>query len=344
MLGSSIEKQGMTTIGLTPTPRHVPSANQPEPQLPDVPRGYDNPVVRQYIDRGAARAGIDVADWNTDAGYQPIADTIDKVYRYYADTFERSPTLHWAGMAGLLAPTFVAAFQDLDALSNATELVEKTAARVPLKLGTPVERIAQEAGNRVDFMRGTLLSMQKQIFHDASAMFEAYAAKGIDGIRELRTAGYLDDHAVRAWTLIDAGTTVDPDRPHTPERRTRLLERGARGLVAREQMQVIGNEYDDLRESDRSIPHAMNVISTMGSLSMPGARAPRQAKPVRIGPLTLPITKMDISDRRSRWEFARDETAQAFSNLLRTDPATVNELLNTPIDDRIKREGRRMVP
>jgi len=288
--------------------------------------GGDAATVRKrWMDAAARRAGIDLATWDTAAGTVPNRATIRASYRYYAELYLAHPEFEWAAMANLIAPTFAAAFDDLarvNASLSGTGSGLWDAARGAMSLvGVPASSIRA--------LEHALLAMQKEIFLDQAVMHEAFMQGGMDAIRELRSVGIIDDHAMRAWQLIDTGR-----RDH----RSDLVSQGNAELLWREQMQIVADDYDAIR----ALPGGRLItlaLSTIGQPAIVGARSAAVFSPRKLAGLSLPISSIDVSVREDRWRMTSGDTLVAFQKLLREQPNLLRRLLQQDLDARIDSTG-----
>jgi len=228
-------------------------------------------------------------------------------------------------MANLIAPTFAAAFDDLarvNASLSGTGSGLWDAARGAMSLvGVPASSIRA--------LEHALLAMQKEIFLDQAVMHEAFMQGGMDAIRELRSVGIIDDHAMRAWQLIDTGR-----RDH----RSDLVSQGNAELLWREQMQIVADDYDAIR----ALPGGRLItlaLSTIGQPAIVGARSAAVFSPRKLAGLSLPISSIDVSVREDRWRMTSGDTLVAFQKLLREQPNLLRRLLQQDLDARIDSTG-----
>lgn len=289
----------------------------------------------KWLQRAADRAGIDLSSWNPELGTIPNRDWVRRSYTYYASLFKAHPYLQWMGLANMISPTFGAAFDDL-AVINAYLAGEPR----PPWLGRSTESASLEAirgaslagviPGRQDLRRleRTLLAMQKEIFVDQAVMHEAYLDQGLKGIEQLQRSGIIDDHAMQSWRLVDRGRRTSNQH---------LIDEGARGLLQREQLQIVADDYDQLREAGggRMITFMLSLI---GQPSIPGAKSAAKFSPIKVGPIRLPLPGIDISQRTERWAMAIGDTVPAFERLVREQPKLVAELIAKDTDTRIREE------
>jgi hypothetical protein len=199
--------------------------------------------------------------------------------------------------------------------------------------------------------------MQKAIFSDQMPMHEAYLAGGLDGIEELYDAGLIDTATLNAWRDIDSGDAA-------------RVAAGNEQLLYREQHDIIGQAYDDMRNYHGPVGQTMTyVMGAIGAPGIPGAQTLGQYDPLTFGgrvqapgldsgPVDLPFTDIDlpgvstprpygqldvttplpagnISNFDTRWDLIEHDTLPAYQKLLAENPELVEELLTAPVDERI---------
>lgn len=288
----------------------------------------------------AAEHGIDFARWTTTEGIAPVRDIVRRSYGVYATLYLEHPELRWAGMANLISPTFLAGFDDLDTILRLRGRGRSATEHMPAPGGI---RDAVEGALGLDtrsledvrFLETTLLSMQREIFTDAMVMHEAYLHDGLRGVHELERAGVIDEHARHAWELIDHGARTGSDAE---------VNAGNAALLWREQMQVVADDYDAIRQRGRFGRLMTYAMTTVGRPAIPGASSPGEFDPLRIGRLRLPMPGMDVSNREQRWAMIEHDTLPAYERLVHDRPAELRAILGTDLDSRIRAGGYRHVP
>ena len=121
------------------------------------------------------------------------------------------------------------------------------------------------------FFETSLLQMQKDIFSDQMPMHEAYMANGMAGIKEMYDAGLIDTNTYKAWTDIHSG---DPSR----------VADGNATLLYREQHDIIGQAYDDMRNYHGPVGQVMTyTMGAIGAPGIPGAQTLGQYDPLTFG-------------------------------------------------------------
>lgn len=78
------------------------------------PTQYADPLKFYYITKAAEKAGIDLTTWDVTLGTDGVADHYEKTYAYYNQLCLDNPYMKWAGMAGMIGPSFAAGFEDLE--------------------------------------------------------------------------------------------------------------------------------------------------------------------------------------------------------------------------------------
>ncbi|NHC44038.1 putative T7SS-secreted protein [Motilibacter aurantiacus] len=307
-------------------------------------------LLRQYWTAVAAeRAGIDLSAWDPAAGAGANRETIEAVYRYYGQLFLDHPELQWAGMANLIGPSFAGGFLDLDLFKDIARGVADGLDRVPG--GGPLlppalagmSDLADLGGAELAYYERMLLGMQKEIFFDQGMMHEAYLGGGNAALDELLAAGVLDTGAREAWAAIDQGHRTGDDA---------MLAAGNQALLRREQMQIIPNEYDEMRDHFPSGEAFTYLLTAVGAPSIPGAQTPGQYSPLtfsgEIPVVTLPLVDADvevtvetplpdfnIADRNARWDMIINDTLPAYQQVLE-DPDRAADLVGSDVTARIE--------
>lgn len=323
-------------------------------------------TIREYwLERGYERSGIDRDAWDPSKGAAHNAETIEAVYDYYADLYLEHPHLQWAGLANMIGPTFAAAFLDLDMLRDLARLIDGPDLEPPLWVPdvpdqmippNPLSGLANISDEDLLYYESTFLEMQQAIFEDAAMMHEAYLGGGMGAIRDLRSAGVIDDRGQRAWELIDRG--------HRRYDSAALAE-GSALLAEREQRQTIQEHYDEMR-TNRATGDAMTyAITLVGDPSIPGARTFAEYRPLevsrtlrvpgamvvesRFGPmvataggysettftLTTPLPDGDVSVSEDRWNYTLDEILPNYQDMLVNDPAEARRIIASPFGPRM---------
>ena len=238
-----------------------------------------------------ARAGIDGAAWDPSLGLALNDASARAAWELYAQLYAENPERFlWAGMAKLAGATFYAAFQDIHVLRRALEDGALTADQAADALermfpGMPPEAIARltsgglgALAGELRFVETTFLRMQRNIFDDLAWQHLAYQQGGLAAMEALHRQRALDDVQIRAWRDIGSG-----DRQR--------VEQGNLELLRYEQDQVIGDDYDDIR--DRSpVTWALTVgMSHIADSPIPGGRPFREVVPYEVN------VRVDTPDR-----------------------------------------------
>ena len=144
-LGPAGALAGLLPLGaLAARLQHPPSDLPSLEVLLDQARAAGLPPV-QFKDalrrlwEGAAleAAGIDPSQWDPSQGAQHNADTIRKVYAYYASLYLHDPDLAWAGMAAAIGPSFAGGFLDLAMLRELADVLpDRVRDALPEDLGS----------------------------------------------------------------------------------------------------------------------------------------------------------------------------------------------------------------
>jgi hypothetical protein len=266
----------------------------------------------RWLARAYESAGIDPSHWDPALGVEANKRTIARVYDYYGRLYEQQAHLQWAGLAKLIGPSFFAGFLDLGFLPDATR------------------RVLRPLFQDLRFFEVTFLTMQRKIFEDQALMHEAYLARGLAAIQELRSAGIVDEATTRAWEQIDAG---DPAG----------VEEGNRTLLFREQHDIIERYYAQMRGYEPPQGRAFTYLLTLaGSPAVPGAKSYAAVFPFTLprsgGAVVLatPFPAGNIAVFANRWDLIVEDTLPAFRKLL-GDPARTLALVARPVEERVPR-------
>ncbi|GAA1866034.1 WXG100 family type VII secretion target [Myceligenerans crystallogenes] len=305
-------------------------------------------VASEHWTRQAAQdAGIDYLSWDPSKGSEANRANIEAVYEYYAQLYLENPDLQWAGMAAMIGPSFAAGFLDLDMMRDVAQGFE-VGGDVLQHGNVPGAELIELAGSMTDeelaFYETTFLSMQQEIFHDQASMHAAYEHGGMAEIERMYESGAIDEATYDAWADIDSG---DPDR----------VSEGNVEMLRREQQDIIHDDYQAMM--DRPVTgEAMTYMMTLvGEASIPGTSTFAEVNPLTItaetpGPDNIPFTGIDnplqgsvsietplpdgnIADTPQRWEYIQADTLPAYQDLLANDPGRIQEILETPVSERI---------
>lgn len=298
------------------------------------PKRYAALLQQYWLAKAAQDAGIDLNKWDPKAGVHGNMQNILNVYKFYGKLFLDHPKLQWAGMANMIGPSFAAGFMDLDDIKNfAQGLGEKIDSLPPALRATLPPEMAQIASAGSNLSAGEMgwfedkfLAMQKHIFIDQGSMHEAYVSGGIGAIEEMHSAGLIDDRAANAWHDIDSG---DPNR----------IQHGNADLLYREQNQVISKQYDQMYQHDGPVGAAMTYgMTAAGDASIPGTQTPAEYNPLTIGTgvqVETPLPAFNVADRDARWDYVTHDTLPAYQRLLHDHPDQAQQIIASPVEDRI---------
>lgn len=314
------------------------------------PATYASLLQRLYVTRAAETTGIDLATWDTGAGADAVLGQVTGSYEYYASLYLQDPDFAWAGMAALVGPDFAAGFLDLGSFRDH---VEQVTPFVPPQYRQLTEQLAGLSDAEIAFYESTFLTMQKDIFFDASTMHEAYLESGLDGIDELYAAGLLgasavdpadvpevEDKALRAWRGIDAGIRTGDQS---------LVDEGNALLLHREQHDTIQHRYDDMRGHPVTGEAFTRILGLVGDASVPDTRTLGQYEGGETASFdyvpNLPgvqghietwyVPSQNIADFEVRWDYIENDTLPAWQELANGDPARARELVGASVPERI---------
>lgn len=231
------------------------------------------------------QAGIDPDAWDPARGLAALDEIAVNAWSFYADLFERRPDVFlWAGMASLAGGTFYAAFQDLHVLRRGLEdgaiaadevgdvldrLYPTLPGEVADRLGDLAARDLEAFAAEVRYVETQFLHMQRQIFDDLAWQHLAYDAGGVAAMEALYGTGAMTDAHIRAWRNIDAG---GPD----------TVAGGNRELLRHEQNQIIGDEYDQVRNHSWITWTMTMGMSVVAHSPVPGGRPFREVVPYEV--------------------------------------------------------------
>ena len=313
-----------------------------------------------YQDKALRAAGINPKTWDPRLGTTSNRATIEAVYQYYANLYLGHPDqFWWAGMASMIGGSFYGGFQDLAQGTDIAELI-KTVAELPSSpsiLGPLASMGATEIEAELHFYESRLLSMQKEIFLDMATAHEAYLDGGMVAIRKIyaQDPAKFGQQTIEAWEQIDRGyRTCNQD----------LVAAGNRMLLFREQLFIINDDYQAMKQHPLT-GEAMTYIMTMiGSPSIPKAKSFADLYPVelvatatvgtperipipflpdiplphasesvtvRIG---TPLPSVNVADFDSRWALIEDDTLPTYIDLATRHPQQIRKILSVPVKTR----------
>lgn len=322
------------------------------------PADYSGLLETYYIAVAADKAGIDLENWDPSKGADELQGTIENVYTYYGDLYLDHPWLKWAGMANMVGPSFAGGFLDLDEIGGLASSVAEGLDDLPIGLGgylpAPLDGVvelsklsAADLANETRFYETTLLGMQQDIFFDMAGSHEAYLDGGMDTIEEMADAGVFGDRrqtdqAVQSWEQIDEGhRTGDND----------LLNDGGRGLLFREQHDIIQQSYDDMYERPKTGPAMTYMMGAIGEPSVPGAHTLAELDPMQLNipvnpvagyspevVIDTPLPDGNLADFDTRWDMIDQDTLPAFIDLVDNDPARARDVISGDMHERIEEQ------
>lgn len=318
------------------------------------PTDYGPLLQRYWLLVATEKAGIYLDGWDPSQGAEANLPNLIASYDYYGKLFLENPDFQWAGMAAMIGPTFAGGMFDLQLLRRLGDI-----ASTPLDVAPdwlvgpllpPVIRdlaiLGQMSEHEFRFFETSLLNMQKDIFSDQMPMHEAYLAEGTEGIREMYDAGLIDTRTYEAWQDIDSG---DP---------TRVAD-GNEALLYREQHDIIGQAYDDMRNYHGPVGQAMTyAMGAIGAPGIPGAQTLGQYDPLEFsgsieaptpldnpfidtpnpyGQLDVqtPLPEGNVSNFDTRWDLIDNDTLPAYQKLLAENPDEVERILTESVSGRI---------
>jgi hypothetical protein len=322
------------------------------------------------------RAGIDGESWHPSAGLLENDEIVQQVYRYYGGLYLDNPDLQWAGMANVVGPMFYAGWQDMYAVRSIadegqrarylSELVglptlpgpvydfaDHLADVVPGGFLSPTALAEHLTSEEIEWYEDRFLGMQKEIFDDLAWQHEAYMLGGVALMRSIHQEqpGEVDSRQLQAWEDIASG---DPD----------LVREGNIQLLRREQLEIIQDDYDDMRDHDGPVGDVFTyALSTMADNPMPGGQAYRDYDPIQfevhvetpnaavpVGPLPLgpwvgwdtpdfhfeaelPLPAGNLSNFEDRWGWIENDMLPRYYDLLR-DPEAARALVGSDVSGR----------
>lgn len=312
------------------------------------PSEYADLLQQYWLAVAAEKAGIDLCGWDPSLGADAMLPYLIASYRYYGQLYLDNPNFQWAGMAGMIGPTFAGGMFDLQMFGEFADILSGPLDAVPdwakgpllALMPAPLRDLAVlgELGEaEFQYFETSLLSMQKQIFVDQVPMHEAYMAMGMAGLEEMRAAGLIDDFTLEAWRDIDSG---DPDR----------VASGNTDLLYREQHDIIRDDYDDMRNHHPPVGQVMTyMMGAIGTPGIPGAQPYGEYDPLTLGveidpwgpgphagvEVETPFPAGNISNFDTRWDLIENDTMPAYQELLREDPELVRQILSSDVSGRI---------
>ncbi|HEV2890468.1 MAG TPA: WXG100 family type VII secretion target [Frankiaceae bacterium] len=326
------------------------------------PRDYGEILDRYWLARALRDADIDPERWVPQAGAARNKATIEAVYTYYGRLYLDHPELEWAAMANQVGASFAAGMYDMESLRKFGRRVKDAPAAVRAALPRDIKQMADALAGLTEAEAGyyetTLLTMQRDIFNDQARMHAAYVHGGLAALEELHDAGMVDDRTIGAWRRIDKGSRTG---------NVADVRAGNRSLLHREQHEIIGDSYDQMRRHSPTGPAVTWAFTLGGKPSVEGARGYADVFPERIqfetpGPhsvgtpssifrwniphvsadnpvqghvkITTPFPDGNIASRDQRWRLIVEDTLPTFVRLA-DRPDRLRALVETPIAERI---------
>jgi uncharacterized protein YukE len=325
------------------------------------PTQYALALKAYWIAQAMQDAGIDPATWDPALGADANRATILAVYTYYGKLFLANNDLQWAGMANMIGPSFAGGFFDLDMIQHFAQGFSdlpgpiRDALSGNPALGAGMGALSHLSAKELHFYETTLLSMQKSIFEDQGSMHTAYAAAGgLNNIAEMYAAGLITPETYRAWVNIDSGSAA-------------LIREGNEALLHREQFEIIGKDYDDMRNHGVTGEAFTYALTAIGAPSIPGAHTYNEIDPLVLhqdltpksfgtpssifgvgiphvsvdDPLhvqvdiTTPLPGGNVSDRTDRWTLITQDTLPAYQDLLDTDIERARSIIASDVAGRV---------
>ncbi|MFY0409558.1 hypothetical protein [Solicola sp. PLA-1-18] len=354
-LRERLEREGRLDEFAAPPPLGTPSSEMGE-QLDVLRRMGLEPTVfaellrQYYVSKAAEDAGIDLTTWDVTNGAAAVSDHYEASYEYYAQLYLQNPYMRWAGMASMIGPSFAGGFEDIDMIRDLAQGVDGAFPDMPFPMSPGdvlpygLDELAQMSDEELAFYQETFLTMQKDIFYDASMMHEAYLEGGLGSIEELQAAGLLDegtangDEAMQAWRDIDEGRRTGD---------TELINAGNEALLYREQRYTIADDYDAMRDHDPTGELFTYGLGLIGTPSIPGAESLGELHGADVDIDTSPLPGVqggtvhtniptgNIADFDTRWDLIENDTLPAYLDLVENHPDQVEDILTTDVRDRI---------
>ena len=180
----------------------------------------------------------------------------------------------------------------------------------------------------LDYVIGEILVMQKAIFCDLMPMHQAYVDGGLPALQEMADAGVFPSTVMDAWRDI---ASADPER----------IAAGNATLLRREQLTVIGDRWDAVRNYRDGLGEAMTYASTMvGSPSVGGVQPMRSWRPIKFTQslaggrealVTVPLPAWDWSRFDERWDYITDQLLPGYTAQVTNDWEGLTTQLTIPM-------------
>lgn len=299
-------------------------------------------------------AGIDLASWAPRAGVAANRENLIRSYSYYQQLQLHHRELQWAGMGGLVGADFGGGLLDFQLTTNIYDLpgIQQTAnaivSRTLHELGPEAVNLLPEglralarAGATITaedlrYIIGMILVMQKNIFSDLMPMHRAYVTEGLPALEEMHAAGLFGNRILGAWRDIASGN------PHR-------IGAGNATLLNREQLTVIGEQWNTVRDYKGDVGQAVTYLSTVaGSPSVAGVISPRYfhsielSRPLpdgRTATLTTPLPNWNWSVYEERWTYITAELLPKYRDMVDNHWPELAARLSVPFEIQLE-QGR----
>ncbi|MGV9792238.1 hypothetical protein [Gordonia sp. ABSL49_1] len=288
------------------------------------PQRYGALLFQYRLVQATSTAGIDLATWDPDKGFHAMRGNMIKSYRYYENFQIAHRNLQWSGMAGLVGADFGGGIADVVMMGDiyairglqplAAQIIEATTSVAgkqfigifPKGLQTLAYGADKITPNDLQWFSKQILVMQKAIFSDLMPLHVAFTRDGLKGVTEFYNAGLIDAGVLNAWRDIASGNP-------------KLVSQGNATLLRREQFNVVGWQFDNVRNYRKAdgVGAALTYAMTLaGSPSIAGVPALRNFIPFtyrakmadgRTLSVKTPIANWDWSKFDLRWRYVTTE-------------------------------------
>ncbi|MGW0172690.1 hypothetical protein ACWDUM_02475 [Rhodococcus sp. NPDC003322] len=311
------------------------------------PSSYAGLLLQYRLAQATTDAGIDLAGWDPARGFPVNRSNMIRSYRYYEDFQLAHRELQWAGMGGQVGADFGGGIADIDLVSDiyslpglqqmASTVINQAVAvagpQVVDRLPQGLRDLANSAGRitptDLRWFTEQVVVMQKAIFADLMPMHYAYTHDGLAGIDEFHDAGLIPEDVREAWYAIASG---EPDR----------VADGNMSLLRREQRDVVGAKWDEVRAYGAGVGSALTYVMTLaGSPSVAGVPPLRSHRSIevettlpdgRTATLHTPLPGWDWSVYDQRWQYVSTELLPRYRNMVENDWPALERILRTPYD------------
>lgn len=239
----------------------------------------------------------------------------------------------------MIGPSFAGGFYDLAAMRDIAKAVKGPAGvMLPDQIEGMTRAIAGMSDEELAYYEQKFLSMQKEIFEDQAPMHEAYLHGGTAEVDRIHRAGLLDQKTAHAWSQIDRGVSREDPQ---------LVREGNTQLLNREQMDIIADDYDEMRSRPVTGEAVTWLLTTVGTPSIPGAQGYPEVFPLESsldnghyipGEATVvtPFPEGNIADKVQRWNLIEDDTLPAYQDLLANNPDKARQIIASDFNARIE--------